>query len=253
MCAIIAFVGRAGPQWRQTRRILNELLLVSASRGRDATGFYAVRDTAAQSIVTAKRPLPAEKFVAATSAWRGLGPCSVVLAHNRHATHGDHRDNSNNHPFVTGDGRYALVHNGVVADFRELALRHRLRLKSHCDSEVLLRLVERYQCPVTGLSVALSQCRGSLAVAVYEWEKHVVWLARNERRPLTVCKLRGIDGWFVASTTELVMAAMRPVLGQRVEAHVEVLLPLAAGSIAALRPDGSLVIAEDWSAQLSLF
>ena len=253
MCSIIAFVGREGPQWRQTRRILNELLLVSALRGRDATGFYAVRDTAAQNIVTVKRPLPADKFVAATPAWRGLGPCSVVLAHNRHATHGDPRDSRNNHPFVSDDGRYALVHNGVVADFRELAQRHRLRLKSQCDSEVLLRLVERYQCPLTGLSVALSQCRGSLAVAVYDWEKHVVWLTRNERRPLAVCKLRGIDGWFVASTTELMTAALRPLLGKRVEAHVEVLLPLAAGSIAALRPNGSLITAEDWSAQLILF
>jgi glucosamine--fructose-6-phosphate aminotransferase (isomerizing) len=253
MCAVVAFVGRAGPQWRQTRRILNELLLASASRGRDATGFCAARATAARTVVTVKSAVPADQFVAKTPAWSRLGPCSIVLAHTRHATHGDPRDNRNNHPFVSGDSRYALVHNGIVADFRELAQRHRLRLKSHCDSEVLLRLVERFDCPLSGLSVALRECRGSLAVAVYDRERHVVWLARNDRRPLAICKLRGVKGWFVSSTTELMTAALRPVLGQSVEAHIEVLLPLAAGMVAALRPDGSLVTAEDWSTQLSLF
>ena len=177
----------------------------------------------------------------------------MVLAHTRHATHGDPHNNVNNHPFVTDDGRYALVHNGVISDHFALACRQGLRLESDCDSEVLLRLVEQAHCPAAALAKAMWTCRGSMAVAVYDRRRHVVWLARNEGRPLAVCKLRGGSGWFVASTPELMMSGLRRAVGSDAYRHVEVLLPLAPGSVFGLWTDGSLLAAEHATAEATLF
>ena len=42
-----------------------------------------------------------------------------------------------------------------------------LRLRSECDSEVLLRLVEASEHPAAGLELCLRETRGSMAVALY--------------------------------------------------------------------------------------
>ena len=48
----------------------------------------------------------------------------------------------NNHPFASADGRFHLVHNGVLSNHEDVCERHQLRLTGNCDSESLLRLIE---------------------------------------------------------------------------------------------------------------
>lgn len=68
-----------------------------------------------------------------------------ALGHTRWATHG--AVNLNNcHPHVSSDGRFALVHNGVVENFQ--ALRNQLLVEgigfnSETDTEVIVKLVEK--------------------------------------------------------------------------------------------------------------
>jgi glucosamine--fructose-6-phosphate aminotransferase (isomerizing) len=241
MCAIIGFVGQATPRtWPLIKAILGQLLVASEVRGKDATGFYAVPSRRGQHPVLSKRPVCAADFIRTTASWRLLGPSRVVLAHTRQATHGDPRDNRNNHPFVSDDGRFVLIHNGVVPGHREVARDQGLKLTSECDSEVILRLVEVVGCGATGLKWALRQCRGSIAVAVYDQKQETVWLARNGGRPLVVCKVRGISGTFVASMPELMVIALRRTLGEGPRPHMDLLMPLAADTITSLRTDGSI-------------
>lgn len=45
-----------------------------------------------------------------------------------------------NQPFLSRDGKYSIVYNGEIYNYRELARRYRLQLRTECDTEVLLEL-----------------------------------------------------------------------------------------------------------------
>lgn len=65
----------------------------------------------------------------------------VVVGHCRYATHGDPKNNLNNHPFPC-DGGW-LVHNGVIRGHRKINLENDLWPTTDCDSETLALLIER--------------------------------------------------------------------------------------------------------------
>lgn len=51
-------------------------------------------------------------------------------------------DQRSNQPFLSADGRYAIVFNGEIYNFQELATRYRLKLRTQSDTEVLLSLYQ---------------------------------------------------------------------------------------------------------------
>jgi len=69
-----------------------------------------------------------------------LAHARMIVGHCRYATHGDPRENINNHPFIC-DGGF-VVHNGVIYNAEELVRDQDLWPISECDSEVLVLLYE---------------------------------------------------------------------------------------------------------------
>ena len=250
MCSIIGFGGtpRKG-QWRQTHRVLHELFVASVARGRDATGFAALtaplQGKRRQRVVTEKQPVAADLFVATSGTWAGLPRSSLLIGHARRATCGEPEDNANNHPHRSDNGRFSLVHNGHLPGHRHEAARHRLCLSTDCDSELLLRIVEAARHPVKGLYACLDQVSGSLAVALLDAKHRTIYLARNERSPLWLCRLRGDNRLFFASLPEFLGAALQRVLGDECAERVETLLPLPSGVVVALGEDGSLIACDE--------
>ena len=91
------------------------------------------------------------------------------IAHTRWATHGRPSD-VNAHPHLDCGSRLAVVHNGIIENYRELrralaAEGHRFR--SQTDTEVIAHLIERYR--TNGLEEAVLRAaqdlRGSYAIA----------------------------------------------------------------------------------------
>lgn len=248
MCGIAGFIGHAREgQWRQTHSILGELFLASEHRGRDATGFAALTDPLGrhtrQLVVVGKEPVEASRFVGINTDWKRLTQrrCAAVIQHVRAATHGNAHtgDNRNNHPFV-GDNGLLLVHNGIISNHAELMDQFSLRARTECDSEALLRVVEQAKHPAEGLTTCLREVQGSMAVAVLDSRRGVVYLATNGGRPLWVCRLRDERRMFFASTVAILLTALEKVLGK--DRHwLGSIHPLATGFVHAVTPDGRFV------------
>ena len=101
----------------------------------------------------------------------------VGIAHTRWATHGG-VTRANAHPHPSCDGRLAVVHNGIISNYREL--RAKLKKKKHgfvseTDSEVIAHLVEDNLNGGKSLEdaflAALSELEGSYAVALVSVEE----------------------------------------------------------------------------------
>src|SRR4051812_44143699 len=150
MCAIVGMINNHVPEgeWAGTHRLLQSLLLAAEPNGPDATGFVArtspFKNRSRGRVVTDKAPQKAEDFVWASADWRRLRRqrCNLLVGHVRWASHGSPANPKNNHPFASADGRFHLVHNGVVGNYQDICERHQLRLDGECDSEALLRLIE---------------------------------------------------------------------------------------------------------------
>ncbi len=97
-------------------------------------------------------------------------PGNIGIAHTRWATHGAPTTN-NAHPHATGE--VALVHNGIIENFKQLrdALTARGRtFESETDTEVVAHLVseevEAGKSPVDAVKAVLPKLRGAFALAI---------------------------------------------------------------------------------------
>lgn len=165
MCGIVGYIGKADAP----TVLLNGLRRLEY-RGYDSAGI-AVLDNG--RMVISKSPgkvsalsertradWPAERFARLT----------MGIAHTRWATHGPPTE-VNAHPHLDQSGEIALVHNGIIENYR--ALRARLEGKGHhfyseTDTEVLVHLIG--ECDKGNLFQAvcdaLHQVEGTFGIAV---------------------------------------------------------------------------------------
>ena len=118
---------------------------------------------------------------------------TLGVGHTRWATHGP-ATNENAHPHLGGDGVLALVHNGVIENFRPLKVRlveKGYKFQSATDSEVIAHLIafelamlpsehddaaDPYGPLIASVQAALAQLRGTygLAVVFRDWPNVIV-------------------------------------------------------------------------------
>ena len=70
----------------------------------------------------------------------------IGIAHTRWATHGKVTRN-NSHPFTSSDGNFAVVHNGIISNYRPLRdqlQKEGFKFFSETDTEILAHLLEKF-------------------------------------------------------------------------------------------------------------
>ncbi|HVD84788.1 MAG TPA: glutamine--fructose-6-phosphate transaminase (isomerizing) [Bradyrhizobium sp.] len=174
MCGIVGILGR-GPVAEQLVDSLKRL----EYRGYDSAGVATLegdhleRRRAEGKLKNLESRLKAEPLAGRT----GIG-------HTRWATHGRPTEN-NAHPHATA--RLAVVHNGIIENFRELreALQKKGTVfKTETDTEIVLHLVDDYLNqglkPVDAVKATLSQLRGAFALGfIFASDDDLMIGARN--------------------------------------------------------------------------
>lgn len=180
MCGIVGYIGG-----RDAVPILLDGLQRLEYRGYDSAGLAVLNGHGLDLVKTAgKLTVLGDRVRQAPPEGR------MGIAHTRWATHGEPTD-SNAHPHSDCSGKFAVVHNGIIENYRELRqwlLSKGHRLLSETDTEVLPHLIEHYYRGdlLTAVRNAIKDLDGSYAMAaICEGEPGRIIAARKDS-PLVI-------------------------------------------------------------------
>ncbi|MBI4389781.1 MAG: isomerizing glutamine--fructose-6-phosphate transaminase, partial [Nitrospinae bacterium] len=161
MCGISGVVGL-----KDISNALFETIRNLEYRGYDSCGVALLNKN---SIVVKKNIGGVEEFYRKENVLRHKS--SIGIAHTRWATHGK-VTRENTHPHLSCDGKFAVVHNGIISNYR--ALRENLtrlghRFESETDTEVIPHLLEENHRKLNNVEAAfvktLGELEGTFAIA----------------------------------------------------------------------------------------
>jgi glucosamine--fructose-6-phosphate aminotransferase (isomerizing) len=181
MCGIVGYVGS-----EDAASVLTPALKRLEYRGYDSAGLATLHEGGLDVCRAVGRVADLERAVAERRPAGQLG-----IAHTRWATHGRPTE-LNAHPQVDCTSRVAVVHNGIIENYR--TLRQQLLAEGHAfrsetDSEVFAHLLERYLD--LGLPAAVARAAslvvGTFAVAcIAEGAPDMIVAVRGGGSPLIV-------------------------------------------------------------------
>ena len=133
MCGIVGYVG-AGTAERDAKNVIVEGLRRLEYRGYDSAGVAVANN----GVIECRKKAGKVADLEAEISDNPIAASKLGIGHTRWATHGGPTD-ANAHPHVVGDGRMAVVHNGIIENFS--ALKAELvdkgyRFVSETDTEV---------------------------------------------------------------------------------------------------------------------
>ena len=198
MCGIVGFTGK-----QNAAPILLEGLKKLEYRGYDSAGIAVAQDgVISVSKVSGRIANLCEK----TEDGKTL-PGFSGIGHTRWATHGAPTD-ANAHPHMSCDGRFSVVHNGIIENY--MALREELTangytFSSQTDTEVIVHLIEMYYRGDFKEAVmrATSRLTGSYALGVLCADCPGKIIAVREASPLILGIGVG-ENFFASDVTALV-------------------------------------------------
>ncbi|MBQ9635767.1 MAG: glutamine--fructose-6-phosphate transaminase (isomerizing), partial [Acidaminococcaceae bacterium] len=198
MCGIVGFTGA-----QSAAPILLEGLKKLEYRGYDSAGI-AVMDERKIAVhkVTGRIANLCEKTQ------DGLGVTGMTgIGHTRWATHGAPTE-ENAHPHLSNDGKFAVVHNGIIENYlslREELIHDGYHFESETDTEVIVHLIEMfYRGNVReALIRTTNRLRGSYALGVICSEEPGKIYAVREASPLILGIGIG-ENYFASDVTALV-------------------------------------------------
>ena len=218
MCGIVAYLGH-----REATPILLEGLKRLEYRGYDSAGIAVIRDGQLLIRRAVGRISALEEKIDGH-----LTGTTIGMAHTRWATHGAPTE-INAHPHCDASGRLALVHNGIIENYRVLRTfleNHDIVLESQTDTEVLAKLVGFFYEGDLGDAVrrALREVRGTFGIAVLHVGEPDTIVAARRGSPLIIGVGQG--EYLVASDAAAVIQ------------HTPQVIYLSDNEVATIRRDG---------------
>lgn len=206
MCGIVGYIGE-----KQAWDIVLKGLKRLEYRGYDSAGIALLHD----GLKVYKKSGKVSALEEEASGQNLLG--TVGIGHTRWATHGEPNDR-NAHPHLSGDGRLAIVHNGIIENYGPLKAEMSSRghvFESDTDTEVLIHLIEDImaveQVPLLeAVRLALTQVVGAYAIVVVDREHPDQLIAARKGSPLVIGV--GEGEYFVASDASPIIEYTRKVI-----------------------------------------
>ena len=197
MCGIVGYTGS-----REAFPILIKGLKRLEYRGYDSAGV-ALQHASGDIVVCKTKG----KVINLESSAQGKDLSgSLGIAHTRWATHGEPSER-NAHPHYSESGEIAIVHNGIIENYRELkrALEPEgYTFQSDTDTEVLVQLIEytkkKYNLSLfRAVQKALGNVIGAYAIAVIDKSEPQCLVATRKSSPLAIGVGNDNQEFFLAS------------------------------------------------------
>lgn len=201
MCGIVGYVGG-----REACPILMKGLHRLEYRGYDSAGVALVNGSGDLNVYKCRGKVDdLERFLSGKDTGGTIG-----IAHTRWATHGA-PDDVNAHPHYSQSGRLALIHNGIIENYRVLKdalLREGYSFRSDTDSEVVVNLIEYMQesegCGLEeAVRLALNKVIGAYAIAVLERGNRDRIIAARQSSPMVVGLGKG-EYWLASDAASII-------------------------------------------------
>lgn len=206
MCGIVGYIG-----YRDAWPIIIKGLHRLEYRGYDSAGVALMNGTL-NIFKKAGKVSELEKSVE-TENLNG----KVGMGHTRWATHGEPSDR-NSHPHTSGDGRLAIIHNGIIENYstlKEALLSRGHVFKSDTDTEVLIHLIEDVR-QQTGLDlresvrIALNEVIGAYAIVIMSKDEPDELIAARKGSPMVLGV--GVGEYFIASDASPIIEYTKNVI-----------------------------------------
>lgn len=241
MCGIVGYIGNGSAQ----EVLLNGLERLEY-RGYDSAGVYVVDGNGQNGHLFREEGRIAKlqsEVDMSLDAHTGIG-------HTRWATHGE-PSVRNAHPHQSSTGRFTLVHNGVIENYREMKedFLSDVTFHSDTDTEVAVNLIEHFALTEgldaeTAFLKALNVIEGSYAFALIDSEQPGVVFAAKNKSPLLIGK--GTDFNTIVSDA---MASI-DLTDQYVEIHDGEMVILTEENVTIKNLSGETIERAPYTAQL---
>ncbi|MHB1922238.1 MAG: glutamine--fructose-6-phosphate transaminase (isomerizing) [Chitinophagaceae bacterium] len=182
MCGIVAYVG-----YREAFPVLLKGMKRLEYRGYDSAGI-AIIDQDLKIYKKKGKVADLEEFLVGKNLHGHIG-----IGHTRWATHGEPSD-KNAHPHLSGDGKLAIVHNGIIENYTQLKqelikLGH--EFNSDTDTEVLVHFIEeiknKNQCKLEeAVRIAIKRIVGAYVMVLLDIDDPHTLIAARKGSPLVI-------------------------------------------------------------------
>ena len=207
MCGIVGFVGK-----EQAAPILLDGLERLEYRGYDSAGIAVVSPKHELQVKKAKGRLQVLSDI--TQGGKSVEG-TLGIGHTRWATHGEPND-INAHPHLSGDGKVAVVHNGIIENYvelRDFLIGKGYKFCSETDTEVVTQLISYYYAECGDILCAvfkvLHRIEGAYALGIICADCPDRFVAARKDAPLLIGYGEGCN--FIASDVTAIIKHTRDI------------------------------------------